>query len=94
MAEIVDLIVLFAILGAMIIAAILAAELRNLTYSVASFAIMGLMGGFLFMYLNSPYIAAVQVLVYAGVISVLVLAVISLTRGEEDEEEQQETSTS
>jgi NADH-quinone oxidoreductase subunit J len=39
----------------------------------------------IFFLLSAPYVGVLQLLIYAGAITILFLATISLTRGEEEE---------
>ncbi len=55
---------------------------EKLTYAVGAFAVYGVLIGVTFMVLGSPLLAAIQVLVFSGTISVLMLAIISLERGD------------
>ncbi len=61
---------------------------KKLTYAVGAFALYGVMIGVIFMILGSSLLAAVQVLVFSGTISVLMLAIISLERGDIVEKKQ------
>ena len=73
---------LFALLA--VISAIAVVSHRNPVYSVMSLVITLISLAVLFVLLGAPFIAALQVLVYAGAILVLFLFVIMLLNVEED----------
>ncbi|MFX1520777.1 MAG: NADH-quinone oxidoreductase subunit J [Promethearchaeota archaeon] len=73
------------ILVFLIVTAILAIESRSLVYCVISLAIMSVLLGALFIFLNAPYVGVFQIAVYAGAITILMLATISLISQEERE---------
>ncbi len=73
---------LFAFLA--VISAIVVVSHRNPVYAVMSLVITLISLAVLFVLLGAPFIAAIQVLVYAGAILVLFLFVIMLLNVEED----------
>lgn len=68
--------------GILILTVLFMAFTKKLTYAVGAFALYGVLLGVIFMFLGTPLLAAVQVLVFSGTISVLMLAIISLERGD------------
>ncbi len=74
---------LYLYLILLVVVAVYIAESKKLTYSIGAFAIYGIVIGLIFIALGSPLLAAIQVLVFSGTISILMLAIISLGRGEE-----------
>ncbi|MFX1466123.1 MAG: NADH-quinone oxidoreductase subunit J [Promethearchaeota archaeon] len=73
------------ILVGLILTAILAIESRSIVYCVISLAIMSVLLGVLFILLDAPYVGVFQIAVYAGAITILMLATISLVSQEERE---------
>jgi NADH-quinone oxidoreductase subunit J len=73
------------ILVGLVITAILAIESRSLVYCVISLAIMSVLLGVLFIFLDAPYVGVFQIAVYAGAVTILMLATISLISQEERE---------
>ncbi len=74
-------IVFFILAGATLTAALLAVTLRNVVHSA-----LALVGSFfgvagIYLLLEAEFLAVVQVLIYVGAISVLILFAIMLTRG-------------
>ncbi len=68
--------------GILILTVLFMAFTKKLTHAVGAFALYGVLLGVIFMFLGTPLLAAVQVLVFSGTISVLMLAIISLERGD------------
>ncbi len=64
-----------------VIFAVLTIELKDLVYMVFSFAIMSVAIGAYYFLLNAVYIGIFQMLVYAGAVVAMAIAVIMLTRG-------------
>lgn len=82
----IDFIFHFTMIAAMIIFGIIAIEHKNLIYSAISLAVMSVFLGIIYFILNAPYVAVFQLVIYAGAVTVLFLAAISLvtkTKGEE-----------
>lgn len=78
----------FTMIGALIIFAIIAIEHKNLIYSAISLAVMSVFLGIIYFVLSAPYVAVFQLVIYAGAVTVLFLAAISLvtkTKGEEED---------
>lgn len=70
----------YALAGMAVVSAVLAVSLRNIFHAVL-FLILSFAGAAgLFLTLNADFLAAVQVLVYAGAIAVLMLFALFLTR--------------
>jgi len=63
--------------------AILTVEIKNMLYAATSFSGMCTAIGALFWLLNAPYVAVFQLLVYAGAVVTIFLAVIMLTSRKE-----------
>ncbi len=77
--------IFYIIAGVTVAASILALTVRNLFHcalflAVAMFGISGV-----FLYLNSDFLASVQVLIYVGAVTVIIIFGISLTRNMMDE---------
>ena len=64
-----------------VIFAVLTIELKDLVYMVFSFAIMSVAIGAYYFLLNAVYIGIFQMLIYAGAVVAMAIAVIMLTRG-------------
>lgn len=75
----------YAISGMIVASAFLALTLRNLFHCALFLALtmFGISG--IFLYLNSDFLAAVQVLIYVGAVTVIIIFGISLTRNIMDE---------
>lgn len=71
--------------GLIICLSILVIEVKNLFRASIIFAIMCISTAVLFWYLGAYYVAVFQLVVYAGAMVVLLLAVIALTSGKERE---------
>lgn len=78
-ATLVILVILFALLSIYI---------KNLSRALFAFVIMSVLLGLLFFTLNAPMIAIVQLMVYAGLVPILLLIVLSLTKGVEESDEE------
>lgn len=71
---------LFFLLGAiMIVSALMFISRKNIVHSVLYFLLTMLSIGGIFFLLRAPFLAAAQILVYAGAITVLFLFVVMLT---------------
>ncbi|WXG43361.1 MAG: NADH-quinone oxidoreductase subunit J [Promethearchaeati archaeon SRVP18_Atabeyarchaeia-1] len=64
---------------------VLAVELKRLVYAAVSLALMSVSIALVFFLFTAPYVGLLQLLIYAGAITILFLATISLTKGEEEE---------
>jgi NADH-quinone oxidoreductase subunit J len=62
-----------------------AVESKRLVYAALSLALMSISIALIYFFLSAPYVGVLQLLIYAGAITILFLATISLTRGEEEE---------
>lgn len=80
-----EMILQIAILIGVVAFALLAIEVRNLTHSIILLAIMSVLLGMAFWLLFAPYPAVFQLSVYAGAVTVLLLAALSLTSRKEEE---------
>lgn len=75
---------LIGILGcAAVVSAVLAVQLRNLIRAVVAFAVASVCIAAIFYLLSSPYAAALELTVGAGLVAVLFLVAIVLSGGEE-----------
>lgn len=68
-----------ALLLLTLLLAVLAIETKELMYAVISFCAMCVVVGLLFAFLNAPYAALFQIIIYAGAIVVLFIFAIMLT---------------
>lgn len=68
-----------------LVLSIITIEIRSLFRAILVFAVMCTSIGILFWLLGAYYVAVFQLLIYAGAMVVLLLAVIALTAGEERE---------
>jgi len=75
-----------SILVILVVFAILAIEARSLVYCAISLAIMSVALGALFILLGAPYVGVFQIAVYAGAITIILLATISLVAPQEEGE--------
>ncbi|MEM2108871.1 MAG: NADH-quinone oxidoreductase subunit J [Candidatus Odinarchaeota archaeon] len=83
-----DFILHFTMIAAMIIFAVIAIEHKNLIYCAVSLAAMSVFLGIIYFILNAPYVAVFQLVIYAGAVTVLFLAAISLvTKAKGDEKD-------
>lgn len=74
------------ILGVIIIVfAVLAMELKNITYAILSLCGFSVAVAVAFFFLNAPYVAVFQLAILAGAVTVLFLVAVMLTRKEEVE---------
>ena len=71
----------------MIIFAIISIEHKNLLYSVISLTIMSVFLGGIYFILNAPIVAVFQLVIYAGAVTVLFLATLSLVSKAKGDEE-------
>lgn len=83
-----EFVVEVALIAFLVIFALLAVELKKLAYAVVSLGLMSTVLSIIFYILYAPYVAVINLLVYAGAVIVLFLAVLSLMRpGEERKKE-------
>lgn len=68
-----------------IVFGVLSVEMKRLVYAAVSLALMSISIALIFFLLSAPFAGVLQLLIYAGAITILFLATISLTRGEEEE---------
>ena len=68
-----------------IIFGVSAVESKRLVYAAVSLALMSISIALIYFLLSAPYVGVLQLLIYAGAITILFLATISLTKGEEEE---------
>ena len=83
--DLLSLIIEIILLAFTVIFGVIAVESKRLVYAAVSLALMSLSIALIFFLLLAPYVAVLQLLIYAGAITILFLATISLTRGEEEE---------
>ncbi|MHA1409087.1 MAG: NADH-quinone oxidoreductase subunit J family protein [Candidatus Odinarchaeia archaeon] len=84
-----EIILHICMVAALIIFAIIAIEHRNLNYSVISLMVMSVFLGAIYFILNAPIVGVFQLVIYAGAVTVLFLATISLVskaKGDEKDE--------
>jgi len=77
----VEAVIALILIALAVIFAVLTIELKDLVYMVFSFAIMSVAIGAYYFLLNAVYIGIFQMLVYAGAVVAMAIAVIMLTRG-------------
>lgn len=75
----VNTILLIILLAIVIIAAILAIELRDLIYAAISLAVLSIALAGVFWILNAPWVALFQLMIYAGAVTVLLISTVALT---------------
>ena len=73
-------VVSYVLIISTIIAAIFAAEVKNLTRAIIAFVVMNVLVAAMFYVLGAPYISVFQLLVYAGAVAVLFLAALHTMR--------------
>lgn len=73
------------LLGTIILMAFLVAEANEMLHAVLSLFGMCVTIGLLYWVLSAPYVAVFQLAIYAGAVIVLLISVVMLTRGEENE---------
>ena len=71
----------------LIISSILAIELKDILKAIMAFCIMSITLAIIFYALGAPYVAVFQLLIYAGAVTVLLLAAIHTIRRKENHEE-------
>lgn len=67
--------------------AVIAVEVKRLDYAVISFAGMCIVLGILFYLLFAPWVAALQLVIFAGAIAVLLLVTINVAQEPVEREE-------
>jgi NADH-quinone oxidoreductase subunit J len=76
-----------ALVFLLILSSILAIELKDILKAIVAFCIMSIILAIIFYALGAPYVAVFQLLIYAGAVTVLLLAAIhTIRRGENHEE--------
>jgi NADH-quinone oxidoreductase subunit J len=77
--------IFYALAGLVILAAVMVVSLKNLFHCALflALAMFGVSG--IFLYLGNEFLAAVQVLIYVGAVTILVIFGIMLTRNVMDE---------
>lgn len=75
----------FFLIGLIIVFSILTVEVKNLFRATLIFAVMCISIAILFWMLGAYYVAVFQLLIYAGAMIVMLLAVVALTAGKERE---------
>jgi NADH-quinone oxidoreductase subunit J len=83
--DLVSLILEVILLAFVVVFGILAVEFKRLVYAAVSLALMSISIALIFFLLTAPLVGLLQLLIYAGAITILFLATISLTKGEEEE---------
>jgi NADH-quinone oxidoreductase subunit J len=81
----VTLILEVILLAFVVVFGILAVEFKRLIYAAVSLALMSISIALIFFLLTAPFVGLLQLLIYVGAITILFLATISLTKGEEEE---------
>ena len=72
-------ILLIILLAFVIIAAILAIELRDLIYAAIALAVLSICLAAVFWILNAPWVALFQLMIYGGAVTVLLITTVALT---------------
>lgn len=72
-------ILLIILLAIVVIAAILAIELRDLIYAAIALAILSIALAGVFWILNAPWVALFQLMIYGGAVTVLLISTVALT---------------
>ncbi|MHA1220102.1 MAG: NADH-quinone oxidoreductase subunit J [Candidatus Heimdallarchaeota archaeon] len=72
-------ILLIILLAIVLIAAILAIELRDLIYASIALAILSIALAGAFWILNAPWVALFQLMIYGGAVTVLLISTVALT---------------
>ena len=75
----VNTILLIILLAIVIIAAVLAIELRDLIYASIALAILSIALAGVFWILNAPWVALFQLMIYGGAVTVLLISTVALT---------------
>jgi NADH-quinone oxidoreductase subunit J len=79
------LVIEIILLGFTVVFGVLTVEFKRLVYAAVSLALMSISIALIFFLLSAPLVGVLQLLIYAGAITILFLATISLTKGEEEE---------
>jgi len=72
-------ILIIILLAFVIIAAILAIELRDLIYAAIALAVLSVALAAVFWLLNAPWVALFQLMIYGGAVTVLLITTVALT---------------
>lgn len=83
-----SLLLILSLLSLTIIFSILAVELKDLLQSAISLAVASIILAIIFYQLDSPYAAMFELSVCAGLITVLFVSTINLTKGSEEYEKE------
>jgi NADH:ubiquinone oxidoreductase subunit 6 (subunit J) len=73
-------IIFWIIAVAMVVAALLVVTLRNIVHSALSLIVVFALAAGIYILLNAEFIAIVQILIYAGAVTILILFALMLTR--------------
>jgi len=84
-----ELFIELGILTGIIVSTIYMAEARPVSRAVGGFIVLNMFLAILYLYLNCPYLAGIQVVIYTGAVAGLFLLAMSLTRPETPEERQE-----
>ena len=72
--------VLFWIIAILLVSALLVVGLRNIVHSALALVVLFAMASGIYLLLNAEFIAIVQILIYTGAVSILILFALMLTR--------------
>lgn len=72
--------IFYVIAGVLVVSALMVVTLRNLFHCALFLAVTMFCAAGIFLYLNSEFLAVVQVLIYVGAVTVLIIFGIMLTR--------------
>jgi NADH:ubiquinone oxidoreductase subunit 6 (subunit J) len=72
--------VFYIFAAALILAALMVVGLRNIVHSALALIVVFAMAAALFVLLNAEFIAIVQILIYVGAVTILILFALMLTR--------------
>jgi len=74
-----NMILLIILLCLVVIAAVLAIELRDLIYASIALAVLSVALAGVFWILNAPWVALFQLMIYGGAVTVLLISTVALT---------------
>ena len=83
--DLATLVIEIILLGLTVAFGVLSVEFKRLVNAAVSLALMSISIALIFFLLSAPFVGVLQLLIYAGAITILFLATISLTKGEEEE---------
>ncbi len=72
--------VFWIIAVALVVAALLVVTMRNIVYSALALVVVFALAAGIYILLNAEFIAIVQILIYAGAVTILILFALMLTR--------------